>query len=162
MAKTKFSVDHECGHTQEHDLSAKPAGKRAGLAKWLKDKPCWECGKTSGISEERKAEILAETEETERTLGLGELDATDLQREKLLPWAREIRAAKVREAYELVESGKETEAWFENNILGPAKQISRCNWWVDNRESSIEDLPELLDDSGEDNPHTWAGASAAS
>ncbi len=162
MAKTKFSVDHECGHTQEHDLSAKPAGKRAGLAAWLKEKPCWECGKSAGISEERKAEIQAETEETERTLELGELEATDRQRPKLLPWAREIRATKLREAYELVESGTETEAWFENNILGPAKQISQCSWWVDNREASIEDLPELLDDSGEENPHTWAGAKAAS
>lgn len=162
MAKTKFSVEHTCGHTQEHDLSAKPAGKRAGLATWLQEKPCWECGKSTDLTEERKAEILAETEETEKTLELGELAATERQRAKLLPWGREIRASKLREAYALVEDGTETETWFENNILGPSKQISQCSWWVDNREATIEDLPELLDDSGEENPHTWTGAKAAS
>jgi len=162
MAKTKFSVEHECGHTQMHDLSAKPAGKRAGLATWLKGKPCWECGRSSEVSPERKAEIEAETAETERILGLGELNATEAQRPKLLPWAREIRASKLREAYALVEGGQETEAWFTNNILDPGKRISNCSWWVDNREATIEDLPELLDDSGEENPHTWTGAQAAS
>lgn len=155
MAKTLFSVDHECGHTQDHDLANKPAGKRAGIAAWLKGKPCRECSKASGLSAERRAEIQAETALSEKTLGLGELEATQAQRDKLLPWAREIRAEKLREAYGLVEAGTETEAWFENNILGPAKQISRCGWWVDNRAASIEDLPELLDDSGEENPHTW-------
>lgn len=162
MAKTKFSVDHECGHTQKHDLSANPAGSRAGLAAWLKDQPCWVCGRSSRISKDRKREILTETEETERTMALGELEATDQQREKLLPWAREIRATKLRAAYELVESGKETETWFEKNILGPAKQISRCIWWADNREASIADLPELLDDSGEEDPRAWTGATTAS
>lgn len=155
MAKTVFSVDHECGHTQEHDLAGKPAGKRAGLASWLAGKPCWECGKTGGISEEEKARQAAETAETEKKLGLPELEATEKQRPKLLPWARQVRADKLRQAYELVEAGKETESWFENNILEPAKAISRCGWWIDNREASVNELPELLDDSGEENPHTW-------
>lgn len=158
MAKTIFSVAHECGHTQDHDLSGKAAGKRAGIAEWLKSKPCRDCGKGGGLTAEEKAEREAQTKETEETLGLGPLDATEAQKAKLLPWGREVRAAKLREAYDLVEAGKETEAWFENNILEPAKRISRCSWWVDNREASLDDLPELLDDSGEENPNTWVAS----
>lgn len=157
MAKTIFAVDHECGHTQEHDLSKKPAGKRAGLAAWLKDKPCWECSKSSEISPERKAEQEAETAETEKTLALPELDATMAQRPKLLPWARQIRADVLRSAYDLVETGKETESWFTNNFLEPAKRITGCSWWVDNREATLTEMPELLDDSGEGSPFTWEG-----
>jgi hypothetical protein len=155
MAKTVFVVDHECGHTQEHDLSKKPAGKRAGLAAWLKDKPCWDCGKSSGISPEQKAEQEAQTAETEKTLGLPDLAATPAQTPKLLPWGRQIRAAVLREAYDLVESGKETESWFTNNFLEPAKRITGCTWWVDNREATLAEMPELLDDSGEGSPFTW-------
>ncbi|NYV73271.1 hypothetical protein [Streptomyces sp. UH6] len=38
--RTKWTVEHACGHEIEHDLANRPADRRAGYARWLADRDC--------------------------------------------------------------------------------------------------------------------------
>ncbi|MCN9240683.1 hypothetical protein NGF19_07715 [Streptomyces sp. RY43-2] len=38
--KKLWTIDHACGHTNEADLSDRPADRRAGYARWLADRDC--------------------------------------------------------------------------------------------------------------------------
>jgi hypothetical protein len=41
--KTLWPITYSCRHSDERDLSAKPADQRAGYARWLSDKQCTDC-----------------------------------------------------------------------------------------------------------------------
>ncbi|MDF9816730.1 hypothetical protein M2266_005961 [Streptomyces sp. SPB162] len=45
--RTRWTVQHPCSHAVEHDLSGRPADKRAGFARWLATKNCTDCWKAA-------------------------------------------------------------------------------------------------------------------
>lgn len=63
---TEFDVDHKCEHSQEHDLSAKPAGDRNDPATWLSKQLCTNCWrKKSDKSDSAAFTAQRELEKTE-------------------------------------------------------------------------------------------------
>ncbi|MDT0615549.1 hypothetical protein [Streptomyces lancefieldiae] len=40
-------MEHACSHRVDHDLSNRPADKRAGFARWLASKDCTDCWKAA-------------------------------------------------------------------------------------------------------------------
>ncbi|MFF8981610.1 hypothetical protein ACF08A_33130 [Streptomyces cellulosae] len=38
--RTKWTVEHACGHEIVHDLSDRAADRRAGFARWLGERDC--------------------------------------------------------------------------------------------------------------------------
>ncbi len=45
--KKLWTIDHACGHTNEADLSDRPADRRAGYARWLAGRDCTDCWRAS-------------------------------------------------------------------------------------------------------------------
>lgn len=148
---TEYEVEFKCGHIEDRDLSHKPAGERAGFAKWLAGQDCNACWQRSNhkkdsveFKKKREAE-LAEAEEEAQRLNLAVLSGS----EKQVPWAMQIRQKMLRESYsDLVESGHMSEAEYDVAIMNTARLIDRAKWWIDNKDCSVEDLPELLADPG--------------
>lgn len=154
---TVWGVDHSCGHSKEVDLSKKPAGKRAGLAVWLKSQPCLDCVRKSEkkeLSAEVKAEREAEQAEAEQfaeALELPDFTGSEKQRQKLIPWAFTSRHRLLKAGYEaLVEEGDWDEEDFEGKVLVPARRIDSPGWWVDNKDADAADLEELVSTALED------------
>jgi len=152
--KKIWAVKYTCGHTENRDLSDKPAGKRASSAVWFGEHlVCGACfRKSTGSSEsdeKRDARHAAEAEElraeAERDGFPVELVVTDKQ----VPWALRVRQELVQGAYAaLVESEQMTEADFQEQVLKAARPLDRARWWIDNREQGPADFPELLADPG--------------
>lgn len=147
-----FTIDHRCGHSAERDLSNKIAGERRRFAKWLSGELCTSCWKKSEDrkdSEEfaaHKAAKLEEARADQERFGLPILTGSDGQ----IKWGLTSRHALLRAAYaEQVEAGEMSEDEFDQQILEPAKQIDFAGWWIDNRESSTEELIGLVNDPGE-------------
>jgi len=154
MVNTTWPVEHECGHSQTHDLSAKPVSERAGLARWLSAKPCTECyfaakdkedgreprlDRDAWLAHKRAAES-AETEAFEVKTELGPLDGS----EKAVNWARRVRHQLIAAAWEEL-GGSEDE--FDAEVLVYARQITGASWWIDQKDSEPADLPELVSDA---------------
>lgn len=149
--KTSYDVKFSCGHENTVDLSGKPAGKRATVARWLSEQPCLKCKRAEenkAKSREHEAENAKELEEANEyaaKLELPALTGSEKQRAKIVPWATRIRHQLIKAAYaEFVESEKWTEEEFETRILVPAREVEYCGWWLDNRDAEPEDLEELL------------------
>lgn len=148
---TTFEIDYKCGHSGTRDLSDVPAGQRAGKVEWLESTLCFDCFKAKGkrtlskeVQAERAALMEAATEDAERShfpvLGGSE---------KQTPWGTRVRYELMRDAYsELVEGGDMSEEEFEEKFIAPARRIGPAKWWIDNREATIETLPDLLADPG--------------
>lgn len=69
--------------------------------------------------------------------------------DKQVTWAVRVRYELMRDAYtSLVEGGQLSEADYDARVIEPARQIDLAHWWIDNRETSAADLPELLADAG--------------
>jgi len=145
--KATWAVQHECGHTQDHDLSAKPAGDRAGLASWLASKDCSTCwrakqpgfdprSKEEWLAERRAAES-AEVEAWETKAGMLPLSGSD----KSVDWGRRVRRDVLSDAFEFAGP---TEDEFESTVLVPARTITRASWWIDQREADPADIEELV------------------
>lgn len=145
-AKTHFTIEYTCGHTEDRDLSAKPAGDRAGFARWLgTHQTCSRCFRAANprdTATDRTAEV---TEAAERD-GL----PTDLVgTPKQVSWALTVRHDLLRAAYTaLVEAGELDDADFTVQILDPAAMLDRAGWWIDNRDQDPATLPDLLADPG--------------
>lgn len=152
--KTIWPVEYTCGHIENRDLSDKPAGKRAGSAKWFGEHlVCSRCFKKqngSGESDaERDARHAAEEKQIREDAERDGLPVDLVGTEKQVPWALRIRAELIRGAYEaLVEAGELSDTEFEEQVLVPARPIDRARWWIDNKDAAAEDLPELLADPG--------------
>lgn len=152
--KTIWPVQYTCGHTENRDLSDKPAGKRAASAKWFGEHlVCGRCFKKqngSGESDaERDARHAKEAEQIREDAERDGLPVDLVGTEKQVPWALRIRAELIRGAYEvLVESGELSDAEFEEQVLVTARPLDRARWWIDNKDAAAEDLPELLADPG--------------
>lgn len=144
---TTWTIDYSCGHTGDIDLSKKRVDQRAGYAKWLEQRDCFDCykhknGKKESAERAKEREVELEKVGTwEERSGLEDLDGSDKQQ----AWARVIRGDILAGLYDLyVESGEHDEEWFESEILTPARMIATCRWWIDNRDFELPAFPELL------------------
>ncbi|NQX29849.1 hypothetical protein HQQ81_21080 [Microbacteriaceae bacterium VKM Ac-2854] len=150
---TIWDIDFSCGHSEQRDLSDKPAGKRAGLAEWLSKSPCFDCYKAargSTVSAEVKAEREQRRQLAIEWAGVNELAplrGTDKQKD----WAVRVRHEMLQAAYAvLVEQQGMAESDYDRSVLEPARLVDSARWWLDNRETEVADLPELLADAGLD------------
>jgi hypothetical protein len=160
--RTHFDVDHTCGHTVEHDLSARPADKRAAFARWLAARECTDCWKTTRETEgpstqewleARRAQEQAEARAWATRYDMPPLDGPP----KTLDWGERSRHQLVVAAHTaLVVEG----TWGETDwtpVEEKARTITRAGWWIDQRDADGADLPELLEaatsnDIGTENP----------
>ena len=150
---THYEIKHTCGHTATRDLSAKQPFERAGLVKWLTDRPCRTCDpKEKARKEQWLAEKHAQAEAAARTTEYRfHLDPLTGP-EKIRGWATEARAKVVQDAWEALgdELGEDT---FAAAIAEPASRVNGAGWWIDNREISAADLACALSEAlGEASP----------
>jgi len=163
--KTEWTVTHECGHDQDHDLSAKKAADRAGFARWLATKECSDCWRASqGQSQDKEAWLAERRAEEAKVIaqweGKSEMPSLDGS-EKAVEWGRRVRYQLMSSAYDYaLESGLE-ESEFIDAVETPARRITRASWWIDQRDMDPADVPELVDsatsdpavDTGTENPY---------
>ncbi|ROS47920.1 hypothetical protein [Frigoribacterium sp. PhB24] len=152
--KTVWPVTYTCGHTENRDLSDKPAGKRAASARWYGEHlVCGRCfKKDSGTGESEKERDDRHAAEAEALRADAERDGLPVDlvgTEKQVPWALRVRGELIRGAYEaLVETDQMSDAEFQAQVLEAARPLDRARWWIDNRDQDAADLPELLADPG--------------
>ncbi|WP_338676809.1 hypothetical protein V1460_30445 [Streptomyces sp. SCSIO 30461] len=159
---TRWTVEHQCGHDVVHDLSERPADRRASFARWLAGRDCTDCWKAARdadtqsskewLAAKRAAEQQAATEWTTK-FGMPPLEGF----EKALGWGERSRHQLMTAAYTaLVTEGTWEEAdWAA--LEDKARSITRAGWWIDQRDAEATDLLELLDsatetDRGTENP----------
>ncbi|MEU3553365.1 hypothetical protein [Streptomyces fragilis] len=160
--RTKWTVEHACGHEVQHDLSDRPADRRAGYARWLAERDCTDCWKAArDIDSPSKEEWLAakrvqeqqDAAEWAEKFGMPPLEGP----ERALQWGERCRHQLMTAAYTaLVTEGTWDEAdWTA--LEDKARAITRAGWWIDQRDADGADLLELLDaatgdDRGTENP----------
>lgn len=158
---TNYIIEHPCGHEITHDLSNRPADKRAAFTRWLAARDCTDCWKAARDSGAGKEEWLAarraEEQEAARTWAR-QFDMPPLEGpERALDWGERSRHQLVTAAHaRLVAEG----TWDETRwaaLEDRARSIARAGWWIDQRDADGADLPELLDaatenDRGSENP----------
>lgn len=148
--KKVYEIDFPCGHTEDRDLSDKPAGKRAGLAAWLAENgSCSACfrSKPRPDSPEWIAAKAAEDEARQAradAFGLPPLIGS----EKQIPYGFKVRDLLIGAVYEHVEAGSISEDEFAATIIQPALVVDKASWWIDKKDAEADDLAELLADSG--------------
>ncbi|MEU0844020.1 hypothetical protein ABZ370_31715 [Streptomyces sp. NPDC005962] len=159
--RTQWTVEHACSHQVVHDLSGRPADKRAAFARWLAAKDCTNCWKARDADTESKEEWLAAKRAAEQEAALAWAKQFDMPQlegpEKALGWGERSRHQLMAAAHTaLVEEGTWDEAdWAE--LEEKARAITRAGWWIDQRDAEGTDLLELLDaatvaDRGTENP----------
>ncbi|NEA37710.1 hypothetical protein [Streptomyces sp. SID11385] len=147
--KTIWHIEHACGHPADRDLSNRPADRRAGFAEWLATQECTDCWRAAKQDDEqeraawlaaKRAEEQAESDAWSQQYEMPPLDGT----ERAVPWAVRCRHQLMTAAFTaLVLEGETTEAQWEQ-IEDAARTVTRAGWWLDQRASDPEDLPELL------------------
>jgi hypothetical protein len=161
--KTIWQIAHSCGHQAERDLSDRAADRRAGFAEWLAKQECTDCWRAAKEGNERdkaawleakRAEEQAESDAWSQQYRMPPLDGT----ERAVAWGVRCRHQILAAAYtSLVLEGDTGEAEWEE-IEETARTITRAGWWIDQRSSEPDDLPELLQAATEaerptENPH---------
>ncbi len=160
--RTTWKIVHSCGHEVTHNLSNRPADRRAGYARWLEGRDCTDCWKAARDSdtESKEAWLAAKRAEEQQAARAWaeQFDMPPLEGpERALDWGERSRHQLVTAAYSaLVSEGTWDEAdWavLEDKI----RTIARAGWWIDQRDAEGSDLPELLDaaasdDMGTENP----------
>ncbi|MGW2822119.1 hypothetical protein ACWC24_14070 [Streptomyces sp. NPDC001443] len=152
--RTKWTVEHLCGHEIVHDLSDRPADRRAGFARWLANRDCSDCWKASRdadtVSREqwlaaRRAEEQEAAAEWAEKFDMPPLEGA----ERTLDWGERSRHQLMASAHTalVVEGSWEEADWTE--LEEKARTITRAGWWIDQREADGPDLVELLDAAGE-------------
>lgn len=136
----EWDITHLWGHTIRTNLADKPAGQRAGTARWLaKHRHCPACEPAA-----REAEHQTLLEEAERD-GMPALVGGD----GAVRWAVRIRQEFLRAAFrDLVETDLVDPAVFQHTVLDAARTVTSARWWIDNRDYPAADLPDLLADPG--------------
>lgn len=160
--QTIWDIDHECNHSQQHDLSHKKPHERAGFAQWLGTKNCTDCFRKQQNSHDdglTKDEWIAERRRIEAQDALiwsENHELPDLEgTEKQVPYAVQVRMILLQDASDSLDGVD-----FEELILVPARRISAARWWLDQKDSDSDDLAELLEsavsdvhaDIGSENP----------
>ncbi|MGA5556163.1 hypothetical protein [Streptomyces lavendulocolor] len=157
--RTQWTVEHSCSHEVVHDLSNRPADKRAGFARWLAGRDCTDCWKAARDADaESTKEWLAAKRAEEQQAAVEWAEKFDMPQlegpEKVLAWGERSRHQLMTSAYTaLVVEGSWDEAdWAE--LEEKARSITRAGWWIDQRDAEGTDLLELLDAAGEDDRGT--------
>ena len=159
---TIWTVVHTCGHEITHDLSDRPADRRAAFARWLTQRDCSGCWKAARETDTAgKEEWLAAKRAEEQHAAAEWAEQFDMPPlegpEKTLAWGERSRHQLVTAAYTgLVTEGSWDDAdWavMEEKV----RTVTRAGWWIDQRDTDGTDLPELLDaatgsDLGTENP----------
>ncbi|MHC5260854.1 hypothetical protein ACYSUO_23475 [Streptomyces sp. UC4497] len=161
--KKLWTIDHACGHTNEADLSDRPADRRSGYARWLTGRDCTDCWRGSRnrdgvpradwLAQKRAKEQLAAEEWSEQYL-MPPLEGTA----RAADWAVRCRHQLVTAAYTtLVVEGTASETEWEA-VEDLIRQVSNAGWWLDQRDADPADLPELLEAASganrpTENPH---------
>ncbi|MET8577335.1 hypothetical protein [Streptomyces sp. NPDC005012] len=157
--RTKWTVEHACGHETEHDLSDRPADRRAGYARWLADRDCTDCWKAARDADRpsreewlaaKRAEEQQAAADWAQQFGMPPLEGP----ERAIPWGERCRHQLMTAAYTaLVTEGTWDEADWAS-LEDKARPITRAGWWIDQRDADGTDLPELLDAAGADDRGT--------
>ncbi|GAA4781956.1 hypothetical protein [Streptomyces ziwulingensis] len=147
---THWTVEHGCSHAVVHDLSGRPADKRAGFARWLASKDCTDCWKAARDADtESKEEWLAARRAAEQEAAqewATKFDMPPLEGpEKALNWGERSRHQLMTAAHTLlvVEGTWDEADWAE--LEEKARAVTRAGWWIDQRDAEGADLLELLD-----------------
>ncbi|MGW1609777.1 hypothetical protein ACWCQZ_10315 [Streptomyces sp. NPDC002285] len=160
--RTQWTVEHACSHQVVHDLSNRPADKRAGFGRWLAGRDCTDCWKAARDADtESKEEWLAAKRAAEQEAAVAWAKQFDMPQlegpAKALDWGERSRHQLMTAAHTaLVVEGAWDEAdWAE--LEEKARAIARAGWWIDQRDAEGTDLLELLDaateaDRGTENP----------
>jgi hypothetical protein len=150
--KTVWPVEHACGHEQDHDLSEKRPSERARYARWLKRKDCsdcWRAGRDQANAEEREAWLAeqrateaTEIEAWERACAMPPLDGSD----KAVGWGGRVRHQLLVAAHDHASGIGITDNDFAEQVETPARRITSASWWIDQRDTTAEDVAELVQD----------------
>ncbi|MET9556812.1 hypothetical protein [Streptomyces sp. NPDC006645] len=152
--RTEWTVEHPCGHSIVHNLSGRPADRRAGFARWLATRDCTDCWKAArDTASESTEQWLADKRAQEQQAAAewaAKFDMPPLEGpEKALGWGERCRHQLVTAAHTvLVVEGVWDEAdWAE--LEEKARTVTRAGWWIDQRDAEGADLVELLEAAGE-------------
>ncbi|ULR48477.1 hypothetical protein [Streptomyces deccanensis] len=160
--RTQWTVEHACSHQTVHDLSARPADKRAGFARWLATRDCTDCWKAARDTDtESKEEWLAAKRAAEQEAAFAWATQFDMPQlegpEKALGWGERSRHQQMTAAHTalVVEGSWNDTDWAE--LEEKARAVTRAGWWIDQRDAEATDLLELLHaaaeaDRGTENP----------
>lgn len=153
--RTVWKIIHSCGHEVTHDLSNRPADRRAGFARWLATKDCTDCWKASRDADtESKEEWLAAKRAAEQEAAQAWAKRFDMPPlegpEKALDWGERSRHQLMTGAHTtlVVEGTWDESDWAE--LEEKARAVTRAGWWIDQRDAEGSDLLELLEAAGED------------
>ncbi|MFJ6898139.1 hypothetical protein [Streptomyces hokutonensis] len=160
--RLKWTVVHRCGHEVVHDLSDRPADRRAGFARWLAGRDCTDCWKAARDtgSESTREWLAAKRAEEQQAAAewAARFDMPPLEGpERALDWGERSRHQLMTAAHtSLVVEG----TWDETDwaaLEEKARTVTRAGWWIDQRDTDGADLVELLDaateqDLGTENP----------
>ena len=165
--KSIWTVDHSCGHEQDHDLSDKRPSERAGFVRWLEQKECSDCWRRERDKEnatereawiaEQRAKKMTEVEAWERACAMPALDGS----EKATDWGRRVRHNLMAASHGHAQQIGISDQDFAQCVEDPARRINSASWWIDQRDAAPEDVPELVADgalepaagSGSENPY---------
>ncbi|MFD5256843.1 hypothetical protein ACFWM5_28925 [Streptomyces bobili] len=157
--RTHWTVEHACSHQVVHDLSGRPADKRAGFARWLAAKDCSDCWKAARDADtESKQEWIAAKRAAEQEAAVAWAKQFDMPQlegpAKALEWGERSRHQLMTAAHTalVVEGTWEEADWAE--LEEKARAITVAGWWIDQREAEGTDLLELLDAAGENDRGT--------
>lgn len=150
-------ITFSCGHTEERDLSDRPAAKRAGFARWLAEEgTCSACFKKSRATD-REEFFKQQREARDAWETTGQWPELDGRNDKATNWGRDTRFKLVNAAWESLGLD---EAAFDEAVGAPAHAITDASWWIDQRDEDAEDLPEIVqsyepaeDDAPNENPY---------
>jgi hypothetical protein len=152
--RLKWPVEHACGHEVVHDLSDRPADRRAAFARWLQERDCTDCWKaardTDSESKEQWIAAKRAAEQQAATEWAARFDMPPLEGpERALDWGERSRHQLMTAAHTaLVIEGTWDEAdWAQ--LEEKARTVTRAGWWIDQRDAIGADLLELLDSAGE-------------
>jgi hypothetical protein len=162
-AEARWTIRHACGHQAGHEMSHRPAGERAGYARWLAGRDCPWCWKANrehgqaGTGTEPAGQRAAEQAEADawsRRFRMPPLEGST----RSVPWAVRCRHRLVVDAYTalVIEGVLNEEQWEE--IEARARTVTRAGWWIDQRFNNPAELPALLTtatdaDRPVENPH---------
>lgn len=156
---THWTVEHACSHRVYHDLSNRPADKRAGFARWLASKDCTGCWKAARDADSESKEVwLATKRAAEKEAAAAwatQFDMPPLEGPaKTLDWGERSRHQLMTAAHTMlvVEGAWDEADWAE--LEEKARSITRASWWIDQRDAEGTDLLELLEAAGEDDHGT--------
>ncbi|MET9013904.1 hypothetical protein ABZX74_23745 [Streptomyces olivaceoviridis] len=160
--RTKWAVEHACGHEVVHDLSDRAADRRAGFARWLGGRDCTGCWKAARSNDTASKEEWLAAKRAEEQRAAAEwakrFDMPPLEGpERAVDWGERSRHQLMCAAHiALVVEGTWEEAdWAE--LEEKARTVTRAGWWINQRDADGADLLELLDaateqDRGTENP----------